>query len=381
MLINMAAFPQRKIAEAIEWKKIATLTNTDGTPSLGFAGAINAIAGNSMLIAGGANFPRLMPWEGGKKKYSDEIHVLQRRNGKYVWNKNIYARLPHPIAYCGNTSTPLGIVYAGGENDAGISDKAFLLKLDPDRDEISFTVLPSLPLPLTNISLTNIGTVVYAAGGDGPLMSSSRFFSLDLASGAEKWTILPDMPAALANALVVAQQAAGGMKIYVAGGRSKTPSGISELRSGLFIYDPIDRTWKTGASISDGNRTMNFSAGTGVAVSDRFLILSGGDDGDVFHQIETYLAQIAKASSEKEKAKLTIAKNKLITQHKGFYPGVLVYDTFKDSWRKAGELPFLPRVTTTADLWGKQIVLSSGEIRPGVRTPDIMLGRIRLNRL
>ncbi len=122
---------------------------------------------------------------------------------------------------------------------------------------------------------------------------------------------------------------------------------------------------------------MNFSAGTGVAVSNRFLAITGGDNGEVFSQIETYLAQISKAATEKEKAELTTKKNKLITDHKGFYPGILVYDTYANTWAKLGELPFLPRVTTTAALWGKHIILSNGEIKPGLRNPDIMRGKIK----
>lgn len=377
MLLNTAVFPQKKVIKAIEWEKIAVLPGKEGIESIGVAGAINAVSGKAMVVAGGASFPGKMPWEGGKKHYSDEIHFLQRKNGKYVWDRNISSRLPEPIAYCGNTSTPMGIVYAGGENNAGLSDKAFLLKLSPSGNHVRIQALPSLPLPLTNISLTHIGNVVYAIGGDGAIHSSSRFFRLDLESGASKWDNLPDLPAALANAVVLAQNDPGDMNIYVVGGRSKHPSGISELRSSLYIYEPGSQTWKAGAAISDGNKVMNFSAGTGVPVSDQYLVIMGGDSGEVFHQIETYLSQISKAATEKEKAELAAKKNQLITKHQGFYCGILVYDTYTNTWNKIGELPFPARVTTTATLRGKHIILSNGEVRPGVRTPDVMLGKIK----
>ena len=377
MLLNTAVFPQKKAVKAIEWEKIAVLPSKDGTGAIGVAGAINAVTGKAMVVAGGANFPAKMPWEGGKKHYSDEIHVLQKKSGKYIWNKNISSRLPEPIAYCGNTSTPMGIVYAGGENDAGLSNKAFLLKLRSSEDQIQIEELPSLPLPLTNISLTHIGNVVYAIGGDGAMLSSSRFFRLDLKSEASKWDIMPDLPVALANAVALAQNGPEGMNIYVVGGRSKHLSGISDLRSSLYIYDLKSQTWKAGAAISDGNKTMNFSAGTGVSVSDQYLVLTGGDNGEVFHQIEIYLSQISKATSEIKKAELTAKKSQLITGHEGFYPGILVYDTHANAWNKIGELPFLPRVTTTATLWRKDIILSNGEIKPGVRSPEIMIGKIK----
>ncbi len=377
MLVNTAAFPQRKAIKAIEWKRIAILPGKDEAASIGLAGAIHAVSGKAMIIAGGANFPGKMPWEGGKKHYSDEIHVLHKKNGKYSWNKNITSRLPEPIAYCGNTSTPMGVVYAGGENDAGLSDKTFLLTVDLSTGKIGIRALPSLPSALTNISLTNIGNVVYAVGGDGALLSSSRFFSLNLASGATRWDILPDLPAALSNAVVLTQNGLEGINIYVIGGRSKHPSGISVLRSSLYIYEPGSRTWHAGAPVSDGEKIMNFSAGTGVAVSGRYLLVMGGDDGEVFHQIETYLSRISKAATAREKAELTAAKNQLVTRHQGFYRGILVYDTHTNSWGKIGTLPFPARVTTTAALWGKHIVLSNGEVRPGVRTADVTLGSIK----
>src|SRR5688500_14107370 len=57
MLINTGALSQTKGVESIEWKKIATLPDVDGKPSLGFAGAINAVYSESLIVAGGANFP------------------------------------------------------------------------------------------------------------------------------------------------------------------------------------------------------------------------------------------------------------------------------------------------------------------------------------
>src|SRR5687767_11016306 len=76
MLVNADAFAQTSGINSIEWKKIATLPATDGSPSIGFAGAINAVYSESLIVAGGANFPDKMPWDGGKKHYSDEIKVL-----------------------------------------------------------------------------------------------------------------------------------------------------------------------------------------------------------------------------------------------------------------------------------------------------------------
>lgn len=375
MIVNTEAFSQEKAIATIQWEKIATLENSDGSRSIGLAGAINAVNDHALIIAGGANFPDKMPWEGGKKHYSDEIHILQQLDGKYFWNKKARAKLPEPIAYCGNTSTKLGIVYAGGENEAGLSKKAFLIKFSKLENKIQVSSLPDLPDPLTNIFLTSIGNIVYAIGGDGPSFSSSAFLSLDLDKKEEGWKQLPNMPIALANSSAVVQNGPEGLTIYVVGGRSKDPSGISELHNTLFIYNPQTKTWKSGSPISDGSGKMNFSAGTAIPLSDHLVLIAGGDNGKVFHQIETYLVHIAQSSTAKEKEMLTAKKNELVINHQGFDRSLLIYDTRANTWTKIGELPFPAHVTTTAIKWGESIVISSGEIKPGVRTPNIMMGK------
>jgi cyclically-permuted mutarotase family protein len=371
------SFSQTTDIHQIEWKTAAQLQNEDGSTSLGFAGAINGISNDALIVSGGANFQDKMPWEGGKKHYSKEIHVLQKCNNTYSWNKTVKSTLPEPIAYCGNIATDSGVVYVGGENENGLSNKAFLLKWNAAKNEVETKSLPSFPIHITNIGLTHIGNFVYAIGGDEASKSSDLFLSLDLNNSNPEWKTLPKLPIALANSVVVAQNDKDGTNIYVIGGRTKTPSGISDLHNTTFVFNLKKQIWESRANISDGENTTNFSAGAGVAVGNHSILIVGGDNGTVFHKIETYLSQIAQTDSPEEKAKLASEKNKLNTNHDGFYKGVLLYNTLTDSWSKIGELPFLAHVTTTASLWNGEIVLSNGEIKPGIRTPDVMLGTIK----
>lgn len=371
------ALSQKKVINHIQWKKAAQLQNADGSISLGFAGAINGINNDALIVSGGANFQDKMPWEGGKKHYSKEIHVLQKSNNNYNWNKAVKSTLPEPIAYCGSTSTDLGVIYVGGENENGLSNKTFILKWNASKNEVEIKSLPSFPIHITNIGLTHIGNVVYAIGGDEASKSSDLFLSLDLNNSNPEWKTLPKLPIALANSVVVAQNEKDETNIYVIGGRTKTPSGISDLHNTTFVFNLKKQIWESRVNISDGENTTNFSAGAGAAVGNHSIVIVGGDNGTVFHKIETYLSQIALTNSPEEKAKLASEKNKLNTNHDGFYKGVLLYNTLTDSWSKIGELPFLAHVTTTATLWNGEIVLSNGEIKPGIRTPDVMLGTIK----
>lgn len=345
MSLPPIALAQKENTININWKKAAELPPSDGqSKSLGFAGAINGVSNDVFIVAGGANFPNGLPWDGGEKYYSNEIHVLQKEGKDFVWNKKVKGTLPEPIAYCGNTSTEKGIVYAGGENENRISDKAFLINWDKDKTEILIKSLPAMPLALTNVALTHIGNIVYAAGGGGANKSSAGFFSLDLNYKNLQWKTLPDLPVALANATAVAQNGKYGKEIFIIGGRTETPSGVSELHHTVFAFDPQKQTWRKCADISDGKNISNFSAAAGIAFDKNYILMIGGDNGIVFHKIETYISQIAKAGTKEEKEKLAKEKNALSIHHKGFYKGLLLYDTKRNKWTKIGDYPFRRRL-------------------------------------
>lgn len=376
-----ATSAQKKYDISIQWKVAAKLPAATGNKKvLGFAGVVNGVNKNVLLVAGGANFPNGMPWNGGEKYYSDKIYVLQKESNKFIWNNKIKGILPEPIAYCGNTSTNMGIVYVGGENKNGISNKAFIINWDGSKNKIDVRPLPKLPLALTNVAVTHIGNVVYAAGGDDAYLSSKSFFSIDLNEKNPQWKKLPDLPIALANATAVVQKENTGQSIYLIGGRSKTASGVSDLHNTTFAFDPIKNVWKKCADISDGKNSTNLSAAAGVALGNNYILVAGGDNGIIFHKIEILICKIAQAKISEEKAKLTAEKNNLNIYHEGFDESLLLYNTNTDTWTKIGELPFPAQVTTTAAKWGNDIVISNGEIKPGIRTPNIMIGKVVLQK-
>jgi N-acetylneuraminate epimerase len=363
----------------ISWKKIASVPEAgDAKTSLGLAGAINGVNNDVLIVAGGSNFPDKLPWEGGKKVYYDKIFVLEKKGYEYYWNKHVKSALPESMAYCGNTSTPSGIVYVGGENENGISNKCFLLKWNKKENAVDVKPLPDLPLALTNVAVTNIHDVVYAVGGDEQNNSSNSFFSLDLEDKNLHWKNLPGLPVALANATVVAQNGISGKEIYVIGGRSKNASGISDLHNTTFAFDIQKNEWKRCADISNGKNTTNLAAASGVALGGDEILITGGDNGKTFHQIETLISKIAQAKTPQEKAALTEERNNLSIRHNGFAKSLLLYNTNSDAWTKIGELPFPAHVTTTDVKWRNQIIISNGEIKPGVRTPDVMAGKVEV---
>ena len=56
---------------------------------------------------------------------------------------------------------------------------------------------------------------------------------------------------------------------------------------------------------------------------------------------------------------------------------LLAYDAKLDVWEDLGELPFAPRCgAAMAVLPGGILVIATGEIKPGLRTPDVVFRKL-----
>jgi SSS family transporter len=60
----------------------------------------------------------------------------------------------------------------------------------------------------------------------------------------------------------------------------------------------------------------------------------------------------------------------LADAHPGFSLDVLAYHTITDTWAPMGTIP-VGHVTTTVVPWGDRLVIPSGEIQPGIRSPSV----------
>lgn len=364
---------QKNNTPSVEWLVAANLMN-ESKPAIGFAGMLSGVNNNVLLIGGGANFPDAMPWQGGKKYYSDKIFVLEKKGKAFVWNEKNPATLPEPIAYTGAATTEKGVVYVGGDNEKGISSKVFLIKWITSKQKVDTKELPNLPIAVTAPTVTADGNTVYVVCGDEAKNSSDQFFSIDLNDKKPAWKVLPKAPLALANGVAVIQ----GNKLYLIGGRAKTSTGISQLYSTTFVYDIKKQNWQKLADIYDSEKITPFTAGAAFTLGKNYIVVAGGDKGDVFHQIETYLSKMAQSNNEAEKAKLLKEKNELVQHHQGFSTDVLLYNIKENQWSKMGNLPVAAQVTTSATIWDGNFMISSGEIRPGVRSPKIIIGHSSL---
>lgn len=366
MLTTDAILAQRKDG-TMQWKIAGELPSSRGHErSPGFAGPVTGKHHDVLMVAGGANFPDAMPWLGGKKKYYREGYLFKRQGDSLVYFKAF--QLPFPIGYSANCSVPGGIVAAGGENENGISNKVLLIKWNKTTETVQIDDLPALPLALTNAAIACRANTVFLAGGETKDGVSNRFFRLSLENISAGWEELPSLPKPVSHAVMAVQSNGSHHCVYVIGGRKRNNGGTSDLYAPVYQFDLFTNRWQQKRSLP-----YALSAGTGIAAGDHAILVFGGDRGETFHKTELLIAEMANEKDEARKQQLNEEKARLQASHPGFSREVLLYDAEKDKWTKAGCIPFDAPVTTTAIKWNEEIVIPSGEIKAGVRTPNILM--------
>jgi N-acetylneuraminic acid mutarotase len=224
---------------------------------------------------------------------------------------------------------------------------------------------------------------------------ASVFWALDLSKRSRpeefRWIELPTWPGvARIVPVAAAQRTKNGEEFFLFSGRVQQAGQRTQILRDAYAFNPKTRTWRTLPAIG-GGAGVSVMAGTAVAVGENEILLFGGDRGDVFLELETHDVAIAAARAKLNSAAAEMrvaiereidarlrAKRKIYDTHAGFGREVFAYDTIRDTWRVAGESPFPPQVTTTAVRWRDAIVIPSGEVRPGVRTPSVVRAKLVL---
>ncbi len=360
---------QKKEVASIEWKIAGVLpAPKDQMQSLGVAGPVAGVHNNVLFVAGGANFPDAMPWLGGKKKYYRDGFVFQKKNDSLIFFKSF--QLPSSLAYSANVSTADGVLAIGGENENGISTKVLLLQWNEAANDVVIKSLPELPFAVTNASAAVNNEKIFVAGGERANDVSDQLLVLDLKNYAAGWQSLSFIPNAVSHAVLVAQSNGSGNYLYLLGGRKRNSGSTSDLYQSTLRFDITANQWT-----EKKNLPYTLSAGTAVAAGNNILLF-GGDAGETFHKSEEIIAAIGKETDEVKKQKLNEEKAKVQSSHPGFCRQVLLYDTEKNKWKKLDCIPFDAPVTTTAIQWDGDVVIPSGEIRAGVRTPNLLSGKL-----
>ena len=348
----------------LEWHNSIELPMMqNGKPSIGVAGPIVGLTNGYLLIGGGANFPDLPPWEGGVKKIQKEVFVYSR-DGEAL---HLVARdtLAEAVAYGGNLSLPNGLFVIGGEAEEGKTSACRMIQYDSYTKKITALRYPDLPFQLSNMGATHIGNKLFVVGGECQDGVSDQVLQLDLENLAQGWIRVGSLPYAVSHLQLLTDKS---NNLIAVGGRKANKDAVSTLYQEVLKSSDGGRHWEKLTEIP-------FKAAAAVAciLPDDGLWLLSADRGTTFHRVETLIFEAKHASDRQEAKRLTQAKNQLQRNHPGFGREIWRYDLSYEKWKKTGELPSSAPVTTTAVVWDDMIVLPSGEVKAGVRSPKILL--------
>jgi SSS family solute:Na+ symporter len=345
----------------------------------GVAGAFSGIIGSKLIVAGGANFPDKKPWEGGIKTFYDRIYIWQLKDTTGIERIAGSQKLPFAVAYGASVSVPGGILCIGGNDHETCYAKTFLLRWDDQKKEVQYELFPDLPEPLTYASAVLSDHTVYVVGGSSSADGTDTgnyFYRLDLARQGTPgfgWEVAPPFPGPGRIHAVSAVQSNGTRPcIYLFSGRNVSQKNELTVFTDGLIYDPVLKKWD---SI---NPAVSFPvmAGTALPYGSNSILFFGGAPGNLLSQEQQLKEELSKAIRSRDTLAISTSKDALLhyyNSHPGFSKEILLYNTITNRVTVAGrsELP-LP-VTTKTVAWEKNIILTSGEIRPGVRTPNLLL--------
>ena len=336
-----------------------------------------------LIIAGGANFPDKVPWEGGSKVYYDEIFILIKNGEAYSWKK-MDEKIPFKSAYGGAVSTPFGLLCFGGNTNTESISESWFINYLPESGKIETKPGPQLPEQLTNFAFAKVDNTIFVAGGLSATRGSSQsvFYSLDISgtnTGDWKWEVLPSWEGQPRAFAVGAAQSNGVTNcFYLFSGRNVKNSGEIEILYDAHVYDPVLKQWSV---ISDGkNQKFPFMAGTAFPMGASTIVFASGANGELMKKqihIEKNIAELQaiRDKNEDTQSELEKTQEKLLNHlenHPGFGNKVTGFNTLTYETYEITTLPETGQVTTTAVQWDDDFVIPSGEIRPGIRTPRVI---------
>ncbi len=367
----------------LEWSAGFSLPpQEDGRAALGVASPFAGQHEGVVLLAGGSNFPDAPLIQGGQRRYGAEIYALPP--GGTNWLRA--GQLSQPVAEGMSATTPRGVVCVGGSVAGESVYRAFLLTWDATRGRAVETALPDFPCGVRLGAAAAKDNRVYVAGGEFAASLPSDVWTLDLDEPQAGWRPLPALPGVKGRMLSVAFVQNGDQKrryLYVFGGCAKNAEGVLQSLTNGFAYDlaqpavsgrwlPVSPARPRG---SDAPAWPLIGAQC-VTSGDQHALVFGGLDAACFDDHQRKMAALTGEARETHRlAYLTVSP-----ERNGWNRNVLAYHTVTDRWFVLGDAPFPPvlggAVVKRAD---GSILLASGEIQAGVRTPVCAVGRFVQN--
>ena len=319
-----------------------------------YCGVINGY----LYIAGGCNFPDKPVAEGGKKRFYKAIYTakLNAEGNRLEWKT--VGQMPQPAAYGVSVTYENSLILVGGNNETGGLTTA--IRLRPTATGMQQEALPSLPHALDNMAGAVVGHILYVVGGNCEGVATQKVWSLDLKNTAkEGWKEEPSIPG-IARVQPIAAALAGGLLGVWGGFAPKTDSKVAQLAMNGASYNAGCGTWTALPVPTDALGEEVFTGGaTAIATPQKGVVVVGGVNKDVF------LAAINK-----------LPEGYLLHEPEWYRFNNRVLCYRDGAWTQLLQHPSVARAGCALAYWDGWVYVVGGELKPGIRTPEIVRFRV-----
>ncbi len=319
-----------------------------------YCGVINGY----LYIAGGCNFPDKPVAEGGKKRFYKAIYAakLNAEGNRLEWKT--VGQMPQPAAYGVSVTYENSLIFVGGNNETGGLTTA--IRLRPTATGMQQEALPSLPHALDNMAGAVVGHILYVVGGNCAGVATQKAWSLDLKNTAkEGWKEEPSIPG-IARVQPIAAALEGGLLGVWGGFAPKTDSKAAQLAMNGASYNAGCGTWTALPVPTDALGEEVFTGGaTAIATPQKGVVVVGGVNKDVF------LAAINK-----------LPEGYLLHEPEWYRFNSRVLCYRDGAWTQLLQHPSVARAGCALAYWDGWLYVVGGELKPGIRTPEIVRFRV-----
>lgn len=364
----------------INWTKLST-EGLQENLSKGVSASYAALLNGNLIVAGGANFPGKLGFEGGSKAFYNEVLIYEKSTAEW----KVINNLPSAIAY--GVSVPLsdGALWIGGNNDEKSFDTTYYVSIT-SKNVVVIKPFVSLPVTMDNFSGCSIGDMVFVAGGVENGKPSNSIYSINIKTDNE-WTKLADFPGIPRVQPVLSSAEINGIiYVYLMGGffggdENQKPA----MATDILKYDVSSEQWSVDGEQIDPETKKPFSLGgaTAMTFENRYIICLGGVNHDIFLDAITTQYNIAYDSElsvdEKRDKNLEFSKFYMTqpVEYYKFNTECRVYDTQTRECSVIDNTNDAAHAGATLVFEGNQFYVVQGELKPGVRSAYTFKGEIK----
>ena len=355
-------------------------TGLSGNLEKGVSASYAALINEKLMVAGGANFPDKLGFEGGSKAFYDEILLFDTVQNSW----KIIGKLPQPSAYGVSVPLSTGALWVGGNTATQSLSTCYKVSLS-EPDSVKLTPFPALPATMDNFAGCALGDLVFVGGGIKNGKPSNSLYGID-SENDTAWTKLPDFPGTPRVQPVMAVLAIDNKEyVYLLGGffggdaHNKPAMATDVLR-----YDVSAQKWEKAGEQVDAETGQPFSLGgaTAMPIDNRYILCLGGVNHDLFLDAITTQYNIGNdtttSAEEKKQLNLDFSKHYMTqpVEYYRFNTQCRVFDTATSSWLVIHDTKDAARAGATLVFDKNHFYAVQGELKPGVRSAITIKGEI-----